>query len=177
MSTLWFDLSYTYTLVHHYSSSSCNKTSLKKKLPHLRINTRSINCSPPAPTQERSPPPNPSSVTLQPQSQNRLKSSSCPTWALRKVAQLSSSDVKRVSCTLIMLPGRRRSKVTLWEQVQPMHFAQSGWRGDELRERERERGGEIIQSRTCMSTGRCYARARVFSFRAACDSVRGNRSE
>ncbi len=32
VSTLWFDLSYTYTLVHHYSFSSCNKTSLKKEI-------------------------------------------------------------------------------------------------------------------------------------------------
>lgn len=47
-------------------------------------------------------------------------------WPLRKL--------KRVSCTIIIPPGRRWSKVILWEQVQPMHFGLSGWRGDELRE-------------------------------------------
>lgn len=171
MSTLWFDLICTYTLVHHYSCSSCNKTSLKKWKNLTWESTQLIiNCSPPAPTREGCPP-NPRSVVPEPpqvQLQSRVTS--------EKSGTESSSDVKRVSCTLIMLPGRRRSKVTLWEQVQPMHFARSGWRGDELRERKGRRDKTCL-AHICLQEDVRLGLGVFFPLRAASDSVRGNHNE
>lgn len=132
MSTLWFYLIYTDTQTHTHSFSSMSIESIKEREKLTCKSTqRMTKCSPPVPP-----------VSSQSQQCNFTSSAPEPPQAQLEshvTSEKSFLDMKRVSCTSITLPARRWSKVTLWEQVRPLHFALSGWRGDELRGRKGRR--------------------------------------